>query len=163
MIRMTKPGGWVAFTCASRGRLEHGTDRSDANLSPGTSSLGWNYYRNLQESDFVGRRDLSKDFAIFKFYYMPTSDDLYFFGFKRKEGEQPKIELAAFEREVARIRLLDRERVKNYGVLKRMARKMYKMPLSVVAVFVDDKKYQNFALAYAKVGMKVTQLGGWER
>src|SRR5687767_6017676 len=34
MARMTRPGGLVAFTCGSRGRPEHGTQRTRADDSP---------------------------------------------------------------------------------------------------------------------------------
>src|SRR5262245_54404953 len=39
MHRMTCDGGLVVITCASRGRLEHGTPRTDFSSSPGTQSL----------------------------------------------------------------------------------------------------------------------------
>jgi SAM-dependent methyltransferase len=82
MVRMTRPGGLVAFTCASRGRAEHGTVRSDKTLSPGTQSAGLDYYRNLEERDF---RDLPLDdvFSEYKFWYLPTHFDLFFAGVRR--------------------------------------------------------------------------------
>lgn len=51
MIRVCKPGGLVIMTCAGLGRGEHGTTRTadDPLLSV---QIGWDYYRNLKESDF---------------------------------------------------------------------------------------------------------------
>ena len=89
MIRMTQPGGLVVFTCASRGRLEHGTDRTAAHDSPGTSSLGWNYYKNLEQLDFESRLNLGDYFTVFKFYYLPSHADLFLFGVN-KGGGQPE-------------------------------------------------------------------------
>jgi len=162
MIRMTKPGGLVVFTCASRGRLEHGTDRSVATLSPGTSSRGWNYYRNLQQSDFESRMNLADHFTVFRFYFMPTYADLYFFGLK-KGGARPEFDLPVFESEVARIRLLERERFEHWGTLKRIVRKLYKMPLVAASLLLDDRRFQNFALIYVKLGTMALHLVGWKR
>ena len=39
MYRLTKPGGVVVLTCASRGRIEHGTARSETGASPGTEQV----------------------------------------------------------------------------------------------------------------------------
>jgi SAM-dependent methyltransferase len=161
MIRMTKPGGLIAFTCASRGRVEHGTDRSGAELSPGTSSLGWNYYRNLRQSDFESRMDLADHFTIFMFYYMPTYADLYFFGFK-KGGEQPELDLPAFESELARIQLMEKERFKHWGVLKHTMKRVYKMPLVAASLILDEKRFQEFALAYKKAGRTAMRFVGWK-
>lgn len=82
MIRICKPGGTVVFTCASRGRPEHGTARTLALESPGTSAEGWNYYRNLNSKDFSKRADLASHFVDYVFYSVRTSHDLYFVGIK---------------------------------------------------------------------------------
>lgn len=58
MHRMAKAGGVVLVTCASRGRLEHGTTRTRPEESPGSQSVGWDYYRNLNREDFERRLDL---------------------------------------------------------------------------------------------------------
>jgi hypothetical protein len=63
MIRLTRKGGAVLFTCASRGRGEHGTARTSPDASPGTQTRGWNYYRNLVESDFTSKVDFGAHFA----------------------------------------------------------------------------------------------------
>lgn len=79
MKRMTKPGGLITFTCAGKDRPEHGTARSDAGSSPLTTAAGWDYYRNLEESDFAPSHlhDLK-----YQFFYNPQAQDLYFLGFK---------------------------------------------------------------------------------
>jgi SAM-dependent methyltransferase len=79
MVRLTRPGGLVVFTCASRGRPEHGTTRSDVSLSPGTQAVGSDYYRNLTEADFSDN-PLDEWFSDYRFFYLPTSFDLYFAG-----------------------------------------------------------------------------------
>ena len=79
MIRLTRPGGIVAFTCASRGRPEHGTIRSDVRDSPGTQDRGLDYYKNLVAEDF-DFDVLDLQFASWRFWSMPTTFDLYFMG-----------------------------------------------------------------------------------
>lgn len=84
MHRMTKPGGVVLVTCASRGRLEHGTTRTRPEESPGSQSVGWDYYRNLNREDFERRLDLAALFEAHAFFQNAVSHDLYFVG--RKPG-----------------------------------------------------------------------------
>lgn len=153
MIRMTRPGGLVVFTCASRGRLEHGTARSGAPMSLGTQSVGWQYYRNLRRSDFEKRVDFIGHFALYRFYYVPASFDLHFFGVK-KGGELPKFDLPAFEREVALIRGMERERTRDWSTTKRVLRGAYELPIATAALLLQDRSFQNFALTYIDVRTK---------
>jgi len=83
MIRMTRSGGLIAFSCASTGRPEHGTSRSDPGSSPLTVGLGWEYYRNLTEDDFRTFFDLDSMFSEHGFSYHAGSHDLYFWGVRR--------------------------------------------------------------------------------
>ena len=91
MHRMTKAGGIVLVTCASRGRLEHGTTRTTPALSPGTASIGWDYYRNLNRSDFEAQLDLNAMFECHTFLRNDVSQDLYFVG--KKSGSASALTL----------------------------------------------------------------------
>lgn len=53
MVRMTRPGGLVVFSAAGTGRGEHGTSRSHdgGRASPGTSTRGDDWYRNVTEHE----------------------------------------------------------------------------------------------------------------
>jgi len=79
MWRMSKK--YVLMTCASEGRAEHGTTRSDPGSSPLT--LSWDYYRNLTEQDFRAEFNLDEMFTDYYFQYNPDSCDLYFYGEKK--------------------------------------------------------------------------------
>lgn len=81
MIRMCKIGGLVFFTCASEGRPEHGTRRSEPESSPFT--VDWDYYKNLNETDFTDRFVLDSLFSEYKFEYNQYAKDLYFYGVKK--------------------------------------------------------------------------------
>lgn len=87
MIRMTKKSGLVFFTCATTGRKEHGTARTDFNSSPFTVAKGWNYYRNLTEQDFRKCFDFDKLFNYYGFEVNDQSFDLYFYGIRAADGQ----------------------------------------------------------------------------
>lgn len=79
MHRLCKPGGLVVMTCATTGRAEHGTTRSQPGCSPHT--LQWDYYKNLVEEDFTSALKCSLLFSEFKFTTKGT--DLQFYGIKQ--------------------------------------------------------------------------------
>lgn len=83
MVRMTRSGGLVAFSCASTGRPEHGTTRAHPDNSPLTISAGWDYYRNLTEQDFIDAHPVTSSFSDWQFTYNPEAFDLYFWGVRR--------------------------------------------------------------------------------
>ena len=79
MYRMSSK--FVAFTCASEGRPEHGTTATTPQDSPFT--VDWNYYKNLNKEDFTSQMDFNDMFHLYEFIYNSDSKDLYFFGIKR--------------------------------------------------------------------------------
>jgi tetratricopeptide (TPR) repeat protein len=82
MIENTASGGLIVFTCATTGRPEHGTTRTDPSQSPGTSAIGWDYYKNLTESDF-DETVITTKLSDYYFFTNPSSQDLYFVGIKK--------------------------------------------------------------------------------
>jgi hypothetical protein len=74
------------MTCATTGRIEHGTTRTSPNDSPLTIGLGWEYYKNLSQKDFENRFNLSKMFSEYRFWIDWSSYDLYFVGIKKQEN-----------------------------------------------------------------------------
>ena len=80
MIRMCKPDGLIVFTCATKGRIEHGTSQTSPESSPLT--LEWNYYKNLSHRDFEKAFKFDELFSYYKFWYNWKSYDLYFLGTK---------------------------------------------------------------------------------
>lgn len=82
MLRMTKPGGLVIFSCATVGRPEHGTSRSTPNNSPLTVQAGWNYYLNLDAKDFLESFNMTGWFDGFHFLEGTQMKDLYFYGIR---------------------------------------------------------------------------------
>jgi SAM-dependent methyltransferase len=82
MVRHVRPGGLVLFTCATTGRPEHGTERANPGDSPGTVARGWNYYKNVESSDF-SVFPLDDVFQDHRFLVNRISCDLYFVGLKK--------------------------------------------------------------------------------
>lgn len=87
MIRLTRPGGLVVVTCASRGRPEHGTVRTRAASSPGTQFEGLDYYGNVTVDDVRANLDLAGAFSQWGLGYQRAYFDLYFAGVRA--GEAP--------------------------------------------------------------------------
>lgn len=86
IIRMLRPEGLFVFTCATTGRPEHGTRRTDTYSSPLTTTVteeeDWgDYYRNLTEEDFREMLDFNKIFSKYEFNVEGT--DIRFWGIKR--------------------------------------------------------------------------------
>jgi SAM-dependent methyltransferase len=86
IIRMLKPGGAFIFTCASIGRPEHGTRKSDgswaAPLLANISEEWSDYYKNLTKEDIHKVKGFDEAFPDGVFEYNSNPGDLYFFGVK---------------------------------------------------------------------------------
>jgi SAM-dependent methyltransferase len=95
MIRMLKPGGLMVMSCATAGRPEHGTARSEPGNSPLTVAKGWNYYRNLTKKDIVKNVDLTP-LSTWGFGYNWDAWDIYFLGVRAGGGESDARKIAQF-------------------------------------------------------------------
>lgn len=152
MIRMTRPGGVVAFTCASVGRLEHGTDRSAASASPGTTALGMNYYLNLSERDFRARIDHDQHFLMHRYFYIEASNDLYFLGIKREGTGQAAMDDSAsltrsFTDALKEIMSIHRMRSIEFGETAELRnRLLHHLPKKLLATMLGERVFQNVAL-----------------
>lgn len=135
MNRMTKANGVVAFTCASLGRLEHGTSRTEIS-SPGTQSIGIDYYRNLTQADFESNFPLKDMFAFYRFYYNRPSFDLYFVGLK-KNVDITRFDIEGFNAEVKRISRLAKFRPK-----------IWEIPVYIARRVCSDQQFQDFSNKY---------------
>lgn len=83
MITLTRPGGLLVMTCATTGRKEHGTSRTTPNDCPLTIGVGWDYYKNLTESDFRDKINFDSYFSTHEFSVEKKHKDLFFVGVLR--------------------------------------------------------------------------------
>ena len=125
MYNVCSDYGYLIFTCASRGRIEHGTLRTINNDSPGTSGT---YYKNIFKNEFIKSFDLKNLFEKYEVIYNIKSSDLYFIGKKGKEDEDKHVNF-----------LNIRKKVKNF---KNKHRKI-KIIRIILSYFLNDKYYQN--------------------
>jgi SAM-dependent methyltransferase len=84
IFRMLRTGGLFLFTCASTGRPEHGTRRSDFGAAPLlTSENNWyDYYKNITEEDIRKINGFNFYFPDGVFQFNKIDCDLYFYGIK---------------------------------------------------------------------------------
>jgi len=79
VLDLLVPGGLFLFTCATKGRPEHGTHRRTPYNAPFTND----YYKNISEDDVRAVVDIDMLFERYEFdLYRPTRD-LYFWGIKK--------------------------------------------------------------------------------
>jgi SAM-dependent methyltransferase len=141
MHRMTKPGGIVIVTCASTGRIEHGTSRStQPTHSLRTTALGWDYYMNLTLDDFERAFDISEMFSNHEFYSVKSSHDLYFFGVKCG-APCPVFDTAAIRRGVDKLENLRKSGLKLTVVRARLD-SMSRVP--------PERKLQSIVVPYTR-------------
>jgi hypothetical protein len=152
MHRMIKCGGVVIMTCATTGRVEHGTTRTDPAFSPGTSSLGWDYYRNLTQADFERALPIADMFNSYAFYVGRTSHDLYFWGVKAPR----RISQATIKTISDSVRRLGDLRQQQQAAHQRFARTVARAPLGVLSRVLPERTFQNIAVPYQRA---VTRVG----
>jgi SAM-dependent methyltransferase len=101
IYKILKPNGLFVFTCASTGRGEHGTRRSDGWSSYGTIAKledMQDYYKNLTVEDLNEALELNKLFFQWESYYNNgPMKDLYFVGIKKGDDNQIKQEIPLYE------------------------------------------------------------------
>ena len=147
MIANCKSTGIVVFTCATRGRLEHGTSRTTPSDSPGTSEAGWNHYRNISKADFPISL-LNKSFKEYSFFHCSYHSDLYFIGLM-PDSPYTADDISSFSRaflqDLSKLNLhLSSLRPKNFKAM--FSRKFMKL----LSYLLPEKLYQDFALMYYK-------------
>jgi hypothetical protein len=125
----------VVMTCASTGRLEHGTRRSSPGSSPGTGDS--DYYRNLTEKDFAAF-DLKTMFTTWVFFYAPYANDLYFVGWKAKAPNLEKFRTAVASEIVRKD-------------CRPLLRRLFYSPLTFASKMMHDEAFQTFALWYMRL------------
>ncbi|MBK7422018.1 MAG: hypothetical protein IPJ48_02360 [Propionivibrio sp.] len=139
MINLADDNGIVIFTCATIGRPEHGTFRTDPYSSPGTSSSDNSYYMNLGIDDFENNFDLDKWFVSHRFYVNDLTKDLYFYGLMGTK----KIDVKAIESFFNTAIEKSTEVRKQTDLQSYLKIKTFYSLLSPLYVFLSDKNYQN--------------------
>ena len=93
MLRMCRPGGLVLVSCATIGRKEHGTTRTNPDASPFTVNARWDYYRNLSGPMLAGSVQLDNWVSDSHSWVNYISRDLYFVALRGQDGARIAPEL----------------------------------------------------------------------
>jgi len=154
MIRMTREGGIIIISCASRGRLEHGTSRTNPLVSPGTQAIGLDYYQNLTKDDFVRNFNLVSHFDSHEFFYLPQICDLYFVGIRKRHVRIPE-NLDALKSAVEAIS-------KRISIPLSLRHLMFLLhthyPLRILAYILPDSTYRDIAFHYMGFKSRIKNL-----
>ncbi len=137
MVRLTRPGGLVAFTCGSRGRVEHGTRRTEPDESPGTQFMGRDHYQNVRVHE-VRALPLEEWFSEYVLYFSPFAADLYFAGARRGKLAHAN----------SKAGLPDVDRVKRLKSMMPRREKLIRVPLVCVAPLLSETHFQSLAVPY---------------
>lgn len=141
MRKHVTQNGYVVVSCATLGRVEHGTARTDPKSSPGTSDLGWNYYKNLVKKDFPA--DFLSSFKEYRFWTNEYSRDLYFVG--------GVAGLPNFEHISERFTELK----PTQGLMLML---FVGLPLTIIRRVLREEMYQEVAVRYLKLGRPFKKL-----
>jgi SAM-dependent methyltransferase len=139
MIRMLKPAGLCVVTCATLGRSEHGTRRTNPDASLTALENYPDYYQNLKRADFEKNFALSEIFTEYFFALNPYSKDLYFVGIKKgvNFGVKPLLRVDTLKR----IREIRRE--KPTGLITRCKRNIKFFYRYALASLLGESAYHN--------------------
>lgn len=152
MVRITKPGGIIIVTSASRGRFEHGTTRTRPEDSISVE-LGWEYYKNIRLNEFKGAiRGMPLQRKILQ--YNPYSKDLY--AVLQKDGATPlgkgdfetcneKIKEAFYPTSQMNYPIWSIKNLRNPYFFFRM-----QLPLFLASYTLKEKQFQNFQIRWRK-------------
>jgi SAM-dependent methyltransferase len=154
MHRMTKLGGILIFTCATTGRVEHGTSRTNPVHSPGTQQVGWDYYMNLTESDFRKNISFESFFDSYLFLRNRRSNDLYFIGQKTGGNNIYALNTKIIKAEYTKASRELEARISKHHPYSRSLRALAFLsliPVSIAAALLPERYFQNFAVHYCKI------------
>lgn len=148
MINLCSDDGIIIFTCATKGRLEHGTYRTDPMSSPGTSLKDNSYYFNLTRKDFEEVFKFKEHFYTYNFYVNNLTKDLYFFGLKSDRKISSEIVHKIFDDAVNdSISIRKKTHLLSYILLK-----IFYFMLYPFYTFLSERAYQNITyLPYKKL------------
>lgn len=152
MIRITKPGGIIIVTCASRGRFEHGTNRTSPEDSISVE-LGWEYYKNVRVNTFkrfIRGMRLQRKILL----YNPYSKDLY--AVLQKEGTtsltdsdfkscKDRMKEAFFPTARLDYPIWSVRNMRNPYFFFRM-----RLPLFLASYALEENQFQNFQIRWRK-------------
>lgn len=154
MERIVKPGGLVCITCASTGRVEHGTSRSLPFESPGTVSQKSEYYKNISIEEFDGfvRKEYYSSLYL---RFNPISNDLYFVGRVSSSGvDFHTDDMRSFEADAAGCFKRDPSR----SLVGRLYDVCFSFPKNLFFRYLSEETAQTLSIKYRYFLIKVRSM-----
>lgn len=146
MISMASSDGLIVFSCATTGRLEHGTRRTSELDSPGSSAIGWQYYKNLTKRMVYLNVPEIFSLKCHRFFVNRSCSDLYFVG-ANKYSTLNTTDLDRFFSELGECERVYRDMEESRrSILEKLSRRF----IYAMSVVLPDKHFQDFAIAYYK-------------
>lgn len=155
MYRMTKSGGVLIFSCATTGRIEHGTTRTEPKHSPGTQAIGWNYYKNLTQKMFISQLNMDYLFQAHFFQYNKYSSDLYFVGIKA--GGAPIFSFNSLSLQAQCTQAAKLLHKSESSLAMRLLSSLINFPI-YLASFLPEPLFQSIAVRYSLTRCKIMNL-----
>ena len=158
MYRTLKNGKFFIVSVPSRGRVEHGTSRTwkgnfENSHNQKYFKKNFNYYKNLNQSDFLNFFDIKKMFKYYFFYNYTDSKDLFFVGIKsgnnnEKKDKKLKVQLNQLFKKIKNMnKYLPKKRTKTPVILRKLFN-ITELPMKFLSLILSDKIYQEFAIPY---------------
>lgn len=140
MISHIEDGGYIIVTCAIEGRLEHGTARTNLSHSPGTNSVGWNYYKNINHVDLRNFFETNKKINDWFMFTQSLTYDAYVVA---AVGEACKINKS-------QLKYLYRMYFTWLGRPKDVAFQIWLIPVRFMRLVLPDNFYYTFGVYYER-------------
>jgi SAM-dependent methyltransferase len=134
MVRMTRPLGLVVFSCATIGRAEHGTSRSDGGFAaPLAVEQGYEYYGNISKREFLEILE-KHQFLSYSLWQNFAVNDLYFVGIKSSLAATTA-DMKTASNKLAELHMVMRRYIRSYHL---------KLPLTYIYRYVYEPVYKLF-------------------
>ncbi len=151
IMRYLKSDGICIITCASTGRLEHGTRRVSPMSSPGTQAEYHDYYKNLSKNDL---KRIIKKYQLVNYYlkYNFFSSDLYFvFCLSSDSAKNIKLNKLLKSR-TCEVYRNDPRSLSSFHI------RMLLWCFRLISFFMSDRLYQNITHHFLKALIKIKAL-----
>jgi SAM-dependent methyltransferase len=142
MARHLKGGGFIVVTTAINGRLEHGTLRTNPKHSPGSTSIGWSYYKNINPSEF---KSFIEKLPGYKESFVCTQSitfDLYAVILINDSTD--------YKIDTENLKKLYKLKILNLS-FKSLLFQFWLLPMRFLSYFINDKKYMDIGVKYEKI------------
>jgi hypothetical protein len=148
MAKHLTGGGYIVITSAINGRLEHGTFRTDPKHSPGSTSVGWSYYKNIEPTEFSSFIKGLPGYRQSFIYTQCITFDLYAVILI---GKSTDYEIDA--RNLEKLKELAKLDISIKGLLFQL----WLFPMRIIRSFLSEENYLSIGVRYERITKGLVQ------